>query len=541
MAIFLSEYRATRRTGLFLIFLPVWVVASLLLFRNLGPEQAGKRPVKGGVFRIKSFADSFRMQLDPAQPDSYIFLSEQLYDGLVRLDKNAKIAPSLAEYWMISPDGKVYTFFLKKGVLFHHGEEVTAEDVKFSLERILDREVGSPYFHFFSPRVEGASEFREGQAAEVTGIRAVDRYKLEIHWVRPYVPALYLLSLHFCKILPRERVSRQGDSFFQKPVGTGPFQFDYWIRDNRLNEVGVRLKRNESYFQTEPYLDALEFSPFYTEDHFINGEIDCIPVLSERLRQPRYRIFQDGSLQTVFLGMSCHLPPLDNPTVRKAFQAGIDKQAVIDAVTEVRYSMQATERIIPSRIPGFYSVDDPLPCDRNKARRLIEEAGFSAGKEFPALLLFLDFPRTEFKRKFAREIRNQLESLGASVSVSYFRSPDQVRESDSPYLILVDKTMHMPDPEDMIRPLFSLQSESNMFGYDNPSVADLLHASESEKSWSRRIRIFQQIEKILLDDVPVIPIYSRQNRVALQPYVRGVAVPRLGMYYLDARKIWLGK
>lgn len=530
-----------RRTGPFLMFLPVWFVLSLLLFHNLGPEQAGKRPAYGGVFRIKSFADSFRVQLDPVQPDSYIFLSEQLYDGLVRLDKNAKIAPSLAEYWMISPDGKVYTFFLKKGVLFHHGEEVTAEDVKFSLERILDKEVGSPYFHFFSSRVKGASEFREGQAAGITGIRALDRYKLEIQWDRPYVPVLYLLAMHFCKILPKEKVSRQGDSFFQKPVGTGPFQFDYWIRDNKLNQVGVRLKRNESYFQRDPYLDALEFCPFYTQDHFIDGEIDCIPVISERLLQPRYRIFQDGSLQTVFLGMSCHLPPLDNPTVRRAIQAGIDKQAVIDAVTEVRYSLRATEKIIPSRIPGFFSVDDPLPFDRNKARRLIEEAGFSGGKEFPSLLLFLEFPRTEFKRKFAREIRDQLENLGVSISVSYFRSPDQVRESDSPYLILMDMTMHMPDPEDMIRPLFSPQSESNMFGYGNPLVGNLLHASESEKSWSKRIKIFQQIEKILLDDVPVIPLYSRQNRVAVQPYVRGVAVPRLGMYYLDARKIWLEK
>ena len=101
--------------------------------------------------------------------------------------------------------------------------------------------------------------------------------------------------------------------------------------------------------------------------------------------------------------------------------------------------------------------------------------------------------------------------------------------------------MRIPDPEDMIRPLFSAQSDSNLFGYVNSAIEDLLHAGESEKSWSRRIKIFQHIEKILLSDVPAIPIYTQQNRVATQPHVRGVAVPRLGMYYLDAKKIWLEK
>jgi len=529
------------RTGLFLLFLPVLLALSLLFVQSLGQENKDKRPAYGGVFRIKSFDDSFRMQLDPVQPDSYIFLSEQLYDGLVRLDRNLKIAPSLAEYWMISPDGEKYTFFLKKGVHFHHGEELTAGDVKFSLERLLDREIDSPYYHFFYSRVVGAAEFREGQAEEVTGIRAVDRYTLEIHWVRPYVPALYLLCMHFCKILPRERVSRQGNNFFQKPVGTGPFEFDYWMRDNRLNEVGVRLKRNEAYFQKKPYLDALEFCPLYTLNHFVDGEIDCIPVLSERLLQPRYRIFHDGSLQTVFLGMSCHIPPLDNPVVRRAIQAGINKQAVIDAVYEVRYSRQATNKFIPSRIPGFFSVDDSSTFDREKARRLIEEAGYSAEKEFPSLILYMDFPRTDFKRKFAREIEDQLEVLGIKVDVNYFRSPEQVKESGSPYLILVQKLMRMPDPEDMIRPLFYSQSDSNLFGYVNPGIDGLLQTGEVEKGWSKRIKVFQDIEKILLTEVPAIPMYSQQNRVAMKSRVQGVAVPQLGMYYLDAKKIWLEK
>lgn len=539
MAVFLSPKKIIGKTGLFLFVYSIMLVLLLAFPQSFEEGQKEERPVSGGIFRIKPLADSFRMQLDPAQDDAYIFISEQLYDGLVRLDKNLKIAPSLADYWLISADGKEYKFFLKKGVLFHHGAELTAEDVKFSLERLFDREADSPYRQFFLPRIVGAEEFNAGKTEEVSGIQVIDRYTLAIRLVRPYVPALYLLSMHFCKILPRERLLRQGSSFFLKPMGTGPFKFDYWVRDNRLNEVGVRLIRNEDYFQQIPYLDALEFCPLYTLDHFVNGEIDCIPVLSARLRRPKYQIFHDGSLLTAFLGMSCHRPPLNNPEVRRAIQAGIDKQAVAEAVYEARYLRQVTNRFISSRIPGFVAVDESNMLDRRKSRRLLEEAGYSADKEFPPLVLYIDSPRTDFKHKFSREIRDQLGTLGIKVSMNYFRSLDEVKESTTPYLILVQKMLRMPDPEDMIRPLFSAQSDSNVFGYVNPEVESLLKASEVEKSWSRRIKEFHRIEKILFTDVPAIPIYTQQNRMAIQPYVRGVAVPRLGMYYLDAKKIWL--
>jgi ABC-type transport system substrate-binding protein len=520
-----------------------FLVLSLSFFFLFSPPRLEgiqkERPVQGGVFRIKSLADSFRVQLDPAQPDSFIFLSQQIYDGLVELDKNLKVIPVLADYWVISSDGTKYTFVLKKGVRFHHGAELTAEDVKFSLERLLDKHADSPYAHYFLPRVKGAAEFREGIVQDVSGIRVVDKYTLEIQWIKPYVPALYVLSMPFCKILPHERILRQGNRFFFRPSGTGPFRFDYWIRDNRLNEVGVRLEKNEEYFRNEPYLDAVEFCPLYTLDHFIDGQIDCIPALSERLHQPEYKIFHDGSLHTVFLGLSCHIAPLDNPMVRRAIQESINKQAVTDAVQEVRYLKDVTNRFIPSRVPGFFAADESSSFNREEAIRLFEEAGYGAEREFPRLVLYMDSPRTDFKRKFSREIKRQLDDLGIQVDVEYYRSTDQVEESKTPYLILTHKILGVPDPEEMIRPLFSSFASPSLFGYVDPEIEDLLRAADMEKSWSKRVKLYQHIEKILMEDVPAIPLYSQQNRVVLQSRVRGVAVPHLGMYYLDTQKIWI--
>ncbi len=517
----------------------------LLLFFSFCPTilshgQKSKNPFRGGVFRIKSLSDTFRKQLDPVQPDSYIFLSEQLYDGLVRLDKNLKIAPSLADYWMISSDGKKYTFFLKRNVRFHHGEELTAEDVKFSLERILDKEVNSPYSQIFLPKIVGAREFREGEAGEVSGIKVKDRYTLEIEWTKPCVPALYLLNMHFCKILPRKRVLNQGSSFFLKPVGTGPFKFDYWLRDTRLNEVGVRLVRNEDYFRGSPYLDALEFCPFYSLEHFVNEEIDSIPVLSERLLRSDYQIFQDGSLQLVCLGMSCHIPPLNEPAIRRAILAGLDKKELVEAVQEPRYLRKVTDRFISPKIPGFLVAEDSETFDRKKTRQVLEESGFSS-KKFPSLTLYLESPRTDFKHKIYREIENQLDELGIDVKASYYRSLEDIKESEEPYMVLMHRMINMPDAEDIFQPLFSSTSGSNLLGYANQELDGLLKKAETEKSWTKRIKLFRRIEKTLLEDVPALPLYVQQNRVAMQPYVRGVEVPPLGLYYLEARKIWLDK
>jgi ABC-type transport system substrate-binding protein len=306
-----------------------------------------------------------------------------------------------------------------------------------------------------------------------------------------------------------------------------------------LNEVGVRLKRNEEYFHKKPYLDALEFCPLYTLDHFVNGEIDCIPLLSERLRRPKYKIFQDGSIQMVFLGMSCHIPPLDNPGMRRVIQAGIDKQALVDVIQEPRYSRQVSHRFIPSRVPGFFLSDESSPAEKMDARRALEKSGYPEANEFPRLTLYVDSPRTDFKRSFSREIKNQLEALGIEVDVNYYRSLDQVKQSETPYLVLTQWMMGMPDPEDIIRPLFSSKSGSNLFGYANPEIEQLLRTGETEKSRSKRIKIFKRVEEVLLTDVPAIPLYTQQNRVAMQSRVRGVAVPHLGMYYLDAKNLWL--
>ena len=252
----------------------ILAVISLFFFFSgafFGPaeKEIKRKPRSGGILRVKSFTNIFRNQLDPTSPDSYIFVSEQLYDGLVSLDRYLKIVPSLAEYWKISSDGLKYTFYLRRRIKFHHGEELTAEDVKFSLERLIDKKTDSPFYQLFITRVVGAQDFREERSGEVAGFIVRDKYIFEVRLIKPYVPTLYLMSMQFCKILPKNNLLSRGRGFFSQPSGTGPFKFDYWVRGPQLEILGVRLERNDDYFRGRPYLDAIEFSPHYTLDHFL--------------------------------------------------------------------------------------------------------------------------------------------------------------------------------------------------------------------------------------------------------------------------------
>lgn len=520
------------------IFLALILVLPLFDFYQ---KPVRKKPLYGGTFRLKSFTNGFREQLDPTSPESFIFVSEQIFDGLVKLDKDLHVMPCLAEYWEISPDHKKYIFYIRKGVKFHHGRELTAEDVKFSFERLLDKETNSPYYQFFLPRVVGAEDFREGRVEEVEGFRVLDKHTFEIRWTRPFVSALYLMGMHFCKILPKDLVLDKGKAFFREPSGTGPFKFDYWIRSPRLEPVGVRMKRNEEYFEGMPYLDVLEFSPYYTLDHFVNDEIDSIPVVSERLLRSNYQVFQDGSLYPIFLGMSCHIPPLDNPTIRKAISYAIDKREMARQTFDIRYVRKVTNNFIPSRIPGFFPRDDEKIFDIEKAKDMLWKSGFPEGENFPTLTLFLEDPRTDLKFKIYRELRRQLDALGIGLRVKFYRSSSEIKSYENPYLIFIGRIMSFPDPEDIMRPLFFSKSVFNVFGYDNPELDRLLQEAEIESSWTKRIKYFHQIEEILHSDVPALPLFSHQNRVAMQANVRGVEVPPLGFYYLDAKKIWLDR
>ena len=518
------------------------MLIGILCGSRLVARRVQEQPKFGGTLRVKDFSSQFVNTFDPAS-DQNLFVLEQLYDGLVHMERNMTVVPALADYWKISEDGKRYTFQLRKGVKFHHGREMTAEDVKFSLERLIDPKTSGAFFQYFINRVVGAQEFREGKAPEIAGFKVKDKYTFEMNLTNPYASGLYLLSLYFCKILPKDLVLEQGRRFFQRPSGTGPFKFAYNLRSPSLDIVGVRLERNPDYFGGKPYLDAVEYSPYYTLDHFLDKEIDIIPFLSERLSSTDCRVLEHDSLDLVFLGMSCRFAPFDDKAVRRALALGIDKRKVVQAAFQLEYNPMVLDNFIPPWLPGFYPVASSAGYDLEQALRLLAEAGYGENQRFPPLTLYIARPRTETLMKIYRELKTQLGRLAIDLNVKFLRSEAELQTVQAPHFVLTERLMDFPDPENIILPLFGSKAGVNKIyvDYSQPQLDRLLEETELERSWTRRIQLFRQVERILFEDMPAVPLYSNRQRIAFQPDVKGVETPALGFYFLDAKQIWLDR
>ncbi|OGD22534.1 MAG: hypothetical protein A2W03_18275 [Candidatus Aminicenantes bacterium RBG_16_63_16] len=506
-------------------------------------RRQAEEPRPGGTIRVGSLgAESFRATFDPTG-GAPAFLLEQVFDGLVKLDSNLSVVPALAEYWVISEDGPTYTFYLRKGIKFHHGRELEAEDVKFSLERLVRKDAPGAYSQHFLGKVVGSQEFHDGRAPGVVGLRARDRYTLEIEWHKPEVAALYLLSMAFCKILPRDLVLSQGRGFFLRPSGTGPFRFAYWLRSPRFDVVGARLERNADYFGRKPYLEAVEYSPFYNLDHFLGGEVDIIPYISERLADSDCRVLEDESFNPVYLGMSCHIPPLDMPVVRRALAMAIDKKEIARAAFRLDSVPRVSYNFIPAKLPGFFPADQIDAFRPDEAKRLLRGEGFISETSFPPFSLFFERPKREEDQKVYRILRDELAGLGIRLNLKYYDSPDELKASADPYLIVLRRTLDFPDAGNLVTPLFFSRSKPNLetLHYSSPALDELVLKTEAERSWTGRTALFRKIEALLNEDMPAVPLFLGEQRLAVQPRVRGIAAPPFGFRHLQVKEVWLAK
>jgi len=517
----------------------------LFILASAGPSffRQESAPKSGGLLRVQGYPELPPHRLDPAQGD-WPFITQNIFDGLIRMDDDLGIRPDLAEYWQVSDGGKTYTFFLRKNVRFHNGRELTSADVKFSLERLLRPENRSPYASFFVPKVVGAQEFHEGRAADVAGFDALSRYIFVIRWRNAFLSAPALLSMSFARILPKEQVLAQGKDFFYRPVGTGAFKFAYWMRDPRLNIVGVRLERSESYFGRKPYLQAVEYSPHFTLDQFRQGDVDVMPYLWDGLARTGCQILEGGPLNTTYLLPSCAVPPFDRARVRRAMALALDKERLAQSFASTAYLRRPTDNFIPAKLPGFFPQLDAGPGPNAvQARRILEEEGFFYGKPFPPVVLYLEAPRSEDGLRFYRELERQFAAVGLSLGLVFYRNLEELRSERRPYLVKVDWPMDFPDPENVVQHLFAGPAAFGraIHGYADAELEALLKSALVEPSRTRRLEMFQAIEKRLGKEMPAVPLYSNEQRIAAQTSVRGLRIPALGLYYLNLKAVWLDR
>jgi ABC-type transport system substrate-binding protein len=234
-------------------YLPFCLATLCFLSSCYRPEKEGEN-----IFRYNEFSGI--ASLDPAfaKNQSVMWAVHQLYNTLVEVDQSLQIVPSLATRWEISEDRTTYTFYLRGDVLFHDdpcfpggkGRRLTAQDVAFSFNRIVDKETASPGSWIFNKKVDS-----------LQGFTAINDTTFRLKLTRPYHPILGILSMQYCSIVPREAVEKYGSDFRRHPVGTGPFRFVDWEEGQALI-----MKKNPVYFETDsaggrlPYLDGVKAS-----------------------------------------------------------------------------------------------------------------------------------------------------------------------------------------------------------------------------------------------------------------------------------------
>ncbi|MGH8916018.1 MAG: ABC transporter substrate-binding protein, partial [Acidimicrobiia bacterium] len=300
--------------------------AVLILPLAFGPARAADQPTQGGEMVVTYKADV--STLDPAIGYDWQNWSmiKSLFDGLMDYKPGTTdLMPDLAESYDISKDGKTYTFKLRQGVKFHNGRELTADDLKWSIERAVRPETQSPGQGFFS-MIAGFEDVASGKAKELSGIEVVDPYTLRFTLSRPDATFLHIMAINFSFAVPKEAVEEYGQDFGKHPVGTGAFRLTDWTLGQHLI-----FERNPDYYRDGlPRLDKITFEvgqePLVALLRLQRGEVDLLgdPIppakFLEVMDDPEWsdNVVEGGQLQTSYVTMNVNLPPFDNPLVRQA-------------------------------------------------------------------------------------------------------------------------------------------------------------------------------------------------------------------------------
>jgi peptide/nickel transport system substrate-binding protein len=506
-------------------------------------SQATHVPAIGGTYRRPLGQDP--SSLDPAKlVDLYgVAVANQIFDGLVAFDAHLNVVPALAQSWSASRDGLVWTFHLRKGVQFHNRREISAEDIVYSLSRLLDPAVGSPN-GLLLDKVKGAAEFRAGTTKVLEGIKTIDRYTIEVSLSEPFVPFISILGMAHTSIVPRDEVERLGPDFGTAPVGTGPFRFARWVRGQE-----ILLETNKHYFGGRPALDRVRFVIFPGSTQrvmltaFEQGELEESPLTPDRrkefLEAATYKVVRKPTLSLRLYGFNLQRPPFQKPEVRQAFNYAIDKLRLNQEVYGGLYVV--ARGILPPGMPGYSPEVQGYDYDPARAKTLLTEVGHPNGKNLTPVTLSIAAKSAEARAE-TQIIQHYLAVLDVQVDVQESNDWPSFRgalEQGDVQLFRYTWNADYPDPDYFLYPLFHSAGQRNYYRYHNPAVDKLLDDARRETDDLRRVDLYRQAEQLILNDAPAVMLVHLTYESVFQPYVEGVVVSALGEAYVSLRKVWL--
>ena len=435
-----------------------------------------------------------------------------LYRGLMLYDGQGPEPDMAADWPTISEDGLTYTFKLKEGIKFGNGREVTAEDVKYTLERVVDPAWES-WANYYLAVIEGAQEVMDGEAEEVSGIQVVDKYTIEFKLTYQDPTFLSILALPNNFIVPQEEVEKWGEDFGLHPMGAGPFIFKEFVPGQKA----VFVKNPHYYVEGEPYIEEIEMvlgiEPATAMLRAEKGELDVISAdmmpsseFARVVQDSAYadRLFQEPSLNPWWLGMNNKMPPLDDVKVRQAINYAIDK----DKLRKLTGGKgQPLAGIYPAGLPGHDPNFEGYSYDPEKAKSLLAEAG-AEGIE-----LEITVSESPLEASLAQAIQQDLDAVGIKVTITQVSRAvvRDLRKKGEAQMYFSNWFLMIPDPSDLVNNLCLCDVSSNYDFYCNPKVDELAEQVMPELDPAKRAETYQEIERLLMADAIHAPLFNNAS------------------------------
>lgn len=489
-----------------------------------GAPAGADSPQSGGTLTIgfpsdtKTLNPMFSVQFTERQ---VLYL---VYDTLTKLGTDFSINPELATSWDVENDGKRIVFHLRQGVKFHDGTDFDAEAVKWNIEQRLDEAVASPQRKQLEPVIES--------------LEVIDKHTVAFNLKKQFPALLGMLGQRAGFMVSPAAAKKWGEDLGSNPVGTGAFVFKEWVRGSHIT-----VERNNDYWEPGlPYLDRIVFRDIagavVAIQQLITGELDYVGQLSPNDIRP-IEGKQGIDLYPITVGrwysLQWHVyePPFDNATLRQAVAHAIDRERIV----EITMAGKAEVADGPTP-PGLWWYDADIKSyayDPEKAKKLLAEAGYKPGTE-----LVLYTPQQSIYQQINALVQEQLTDVGMKIKL------EPVAASEW-YSRVVKRLVNFtptrwtqrPDPDGLLYILFHSKGFANSTGYDNPKVDALLDQARGTNDIETRKRLYSEAQRILVEDLPNVPLFFSVEYAALSSKVRGFAwvpdqIPRF-------RELWRSK
>ncbi|MBA3704407.1 MAG: ABC transporter substrate-binding protein [Bacteroidetes bacterium] len=503
----------------------------------------------GGTLRLNE-NDTYATLYPPSITDVISsHIANQIYEGLIKLNpKDLTVIPSLAEKWEVNSAGTVYTFHLKKGVLFHDnacfpegkGRELKAADVAYSYKVLCtDSKENVIFAGTFKNRLAGADKFfaesKSKPDAEIEGIKVIDDYTIELSLIAPSLSFIYALAQ---PVFAKEAIEKYGTDI---KVGTGPFIF---VENEDLEHVV--LKRNDKYHGVDslgnqlPFLDSIVFSSLPTKklelESFQNGDLSLILGLpSESIKDmvenqiadfqnkpPKYVLERSPEMISQYYIFNLGKEPFNNVKVRRAFSYAIDRNKIVENVLKGEAYGPGVNGVSP---PSFQKYDitkiTGYNFDPEKAKKLLAEAGYPNGKGFPKVKIELNSGGSKHTN-VVLEIQKQLMDV-LNVNVDFEVVPMAQKLNDEKYarseISRAAWVADFPSPENFLYLFYgesvptTLDQPSfpNSSRYKNPEFDKLFKAGLAAKTQEESYANFMKAEQLAMDDAPLMILWYDEN------------------------------